>query len=514
MQPHARPYKFETFPRMKVIAVFGIFFGLLLISLIIGAAGPEVWKEHKHTFEANTLELDNFVDGASPLFFDYGPLTSLNQLTILTLQFDHKNDELRSVGKDFEIKVDLYGSDSDQDGSHDVSQYSRVGNAGAWHDRHMDCEEGNSACSDVILEHETYIGNKYFLASFYVKDLMSIDSDLGSAEVKVRYINKEFTSFELAFRLSFIILTGMFLVYYASKLHKYKAFVTTEQKWILALVIGCILMNNPFFALSFLVDGWFFPFLDTLFITLFLTMILLFWLIMSHMILVPKPDDRKWYKFYLPKFVLLGLLWVLFITVILWTRLHSMDDSGTTAEDMDGFYTIFFLLALLCLVYLFYLFYIVFRIIGQRKVIARVGPRVAVLWGLSMAVVAVIIASIVLRFYGPTSNSAAVFLVMFSLFNLYACILGYFFLPTKKPLHPDAGVELQPPVADRSLHDDETAMGDDAEMGGLLHHSKDNSVEDLGGDAKGDYDDADADDTGHAVRFEDVPIGMDDHKEE
>uniref|UniRef100_A0A7N5K2Q4 Transmembrane protein 181 n=3 Tax=Caniformia TaxID=379584 RepID=A0A7N5K2Q4_AILME len=89
-----------------------------------------------------------------------------------------------------------------------------------------------------------------------------------------------------------------------------------EQKWMSILLPLLLLYNDPFFPLSFLVNSWFPGMLDDLFQSVFLCALLLFWLCVYHGVRVQ--GERKCLTFYLPKFFIVGLLWLASVTLGIW----------------------------------------------------------------------------------------------------------------------------------------------------------------------------------------------------
>lgn len=114
-----------------------------------------------------------------------------------------------------------------------------------------------------------------------------------------------------------------------------------KYRWCVTVLV----FSDPFFPLSFLVNSWFPGTLDAFFQALFLSSLLLFWLCVYHGIRVqvasrlraftffkkkfqyflscttyfPVPQgERKCLTFYLPKLIIVGLLWLSAVTLGIW----------------------------------------------------------------------------------------------------------------------------------------------------------------------------------------------------
>ncbi len=77
------------------------------------------------------------------------------------------------------------------------------------------------------------------------------------------------------------------------------------------------------FALNVLIDSWVPHVLDAVFQSTFLALIMVFWLSIYHGVRV---NDRNFLTFYVPKFIIVFLIWLLSIVLLLWQQYHSLDD--------------------------------------------------------------------------------------------------------------------------------------------------------------------------------------------
>jgi hypothetical protein len=109
------------------------------------------------------------------------------------------------------------------------------------------------------------------------------------------------------------------------------------QKWIMILLIELIFFNEPLQALKSLLPFNLYPLLNSAVQATFISMILFFWLVITHSISetdIVSIDERR---FYLPKIVLVGSIWLsLLLTLGYISVLEASDASFSWSEDIDS----------------------------------------------------------------------------------------------------------------------------------------------------------------------------------
>ena len=205
-----------------------------------------------------------------------------------------------------------------------------------------------------------------------------------------------------------------------------------EQKWTLLLLVSLFGLDDPFFVLS--VKFAFFDAVDQLMAAWFLSVLLLFWLVMlDSMMRVQETSSRSFKLFYLPKLALVGAFWAAVSSLYL------------TAELLDDFthpavVACFILMLVFASVYLFWIVFLVIKLIPMLQQ-AQLRVR---FFSLFTAVVMVLtIAGIVFGFLGPLRESATQFLAFFGLFNFYTFVLIICYLPGPESPPPVAGDRIQ-----------------------------------------------------------------------
>jgi len=239
-----------------------------------------------------------------------------------------------------------------------------------------------------------------------------------------------YTLFELWFRFAFLLLSFVAVIIFSHRLRGFQwADWGFEQKWGAVLLFGLMAYDNPFYPLEILVRGWFPIFLNRLLYASFIVLLLFFWLVLFDGIR-KESNQRPFKTFYLPKLILLGLLWIAGIVVFTWSQLRQLQDPVyDTSSELPGY--IFFQVAMLILlvIYVFWLVYVVCRSCGDIKTLPYLGVRIKFFGVFTLLVILVVIGGLIFGL-GVGVNSAAQFLSFLSLFNLYVYTLAFVYLPS------------------------------------------------------------------------------------
>ncbi len=87
--------------------------------------------------------------------------------------------------------------------------------------------------------------------------------------------------FQISVKTVFFFFSLFVLICYTCSMHNVKARLRTyEQRWTKILLWGLIMYNNPLFFLEYVAPKNAFGWIDTIFQTSFLALLLLFWLVM------------------------------------------------------------------------------------------------------------------------------------------------------------------------------------------------------------------------------------------
>eukprot|EP01129_Flabellula_baltica_P008653 TRINITY_DN3463_c0_g1_i1.p1 TRINITY_DN3463_c0_g1~~TRINITY_DN3463_c0_g1_i1.p1 ORF type:complete len:458 (-),score=79.90 TRINITY_DN3463_c0_g1_i1:26-1399(-) len=404
----------HTMPTRGFIITFVIFITAFIVTLIVGSFGPNILSD----VNSDNVTGLNF-DGTSWTGKVSG-LSQLNQQLILSASIVNTNTELAFQDAVVFVNVSVYGLDKDMMNGVLITH--------GIHKHFVDCEKG-AVCDSLVLFYEPFI-------SFYAYDFevsLNQDSDssfldaAGYTSFTFTYINDNFTLFELWFRFVFLLITFAIIITFSLKLRGYHwDFWVLEQKWTAVILFGLLAFNNPLFPLQVLVQGWIPPFLDIFFMVSMLFLMLLFILVVTDGVRLS--GSERGLMFYLPKFVLIGILWIFTIGVFSYREYNSLTDPASTIEG-DLLLTIFtYGLPLSIVAYIIWLGASAMCACDKLED-AHLKRRLLFFLGFSILVIIIIALGILFNAF-LYQNNASEFLALHSLVNLYVYTLVVVYLPS------------------------------------------------------------------------------------
>jgi Wntless-like, transmembrane domain/TMEM181, GOLD domain len=444
----------QRLPKKWFALLFVAFFVLFLVALIAGAAGPYMYDRRElstwdcpegwTTYEPAACSGVDLTQPGTTFTGVIRNLDRLNQELILrmtpTQAADHDGSTISTI-----LSLSIAGRDSEENDWKMIKDDD-------FHDREITCKTDAENCDNLTVGHLLFINYAQYQFNVSLQDVPA-NSGIQDIIFTFYYVNHSYTLYELWWRFVFLILNFVALLVFAHRLRRFQwREWTIEQQWTVVLLFGLMGFNNPFFPLELLTEGWFPIFLNRALIATFVSLVLLYWLVVSDG--VRREDaERDTKRFYLPKVILLGIFWVTGIATFTWAELHRLDDPQYHGglNTIPGFILLRVLNLICIIVYVFWLVYCACRACGDSKVMPYLGTRIKVFFGLSLFVLIVIVGGIIFGWQlGSSSTTAAEFLAFQALLNLYVYVLAVCYTPTK-----DAAV--QGPSA-RGGADDRTGM--------------------------------------------------------
>ncbi|XP_054252369.1 transmembrane protein 181 isoform X4 [Indicator indicator] len=430
MEPLA-PMRLYTLSKRHFVLVFVVFFVCFGLTVFIGIAGPNVIETSvARPNSNNSLKLKPF-NLSSP------PLSTYNQQLWLTCILELEQDDVTvSLKKNVTMKVKVLGVVKDGSTPYVNNQvHNRT--------RLLSCAQ---KCSEIIVVHLGYLNYTQY---------------------------NVFVSFE-DLKLTYYIKNVTFTCLFAHSLRKFSMRDWgIEQKWMSILLPLLLLYNDPFFPLSFLVNSWFPGMLDDLFQSLFLCALLLFWLCVYHGIRVQ--GERKCLTFYLPKFFIVGLLWLASVTLGIWQTVNEVHDPTYQYRVDTGNFQgmkIFFLVV--ATTYILYLLFLIVRACSELRNMPYVDLRLKFLTALTFVVLVISIVILYLRFGAQVLQdnfvaelsthyqNSAEFLSFYGLLNFYLYTLAFVYSPSKNALY-ESQLKDNPAFSMLNDSDDDVIYGSDYE---------------------------------------------------
>ncbi|XP_029351951.1 transmembrane protein 181 isoform X2 [Echeneis naucrates] len=460
MEPLA-PMRLYTLSKRHFVLVFVVFLVCFGLTVFIGIAGPQIITEQEHS--GDQLPAKNASMKTGPFNLVSPPLTTYNQQLWLTCVMQVENSNVGDFQQPFEINVDFKGVMQDASVAHinKVHQKSRT----------LHCR---TKCDEIIVLHLGYLNYTQYQATVKFNGLENI-----TYEIKVKFVwktyNSTFSQVEIWFRFIFVVLTFIVTCIFAHSLRKFSMRDWgIEQKWMSILLPLLLLYNDPFFPLSFLVNSWFPGTLDAFFQALFLCALLLFWLCVYHGIRVQ--GERKCLTFYLPKMIIVGLLWLSAVTLGIWQTVNELQDPtylyNVDIVNFQGMKVFFLIVVAL---YVLYLIFLIVRACSELKNMPYSDLRLKFLTALTLVVLVISMVILYLRFGAKALQdnfavelsthyqNSAEFLSFYGLLNFYLYTLAFVYSPSKNALY-DSQLKDNPAFSMLNDSDDEVIYGDYEDM--------------------------------------------------
>ncbi|KAM3602765.1 uncharacterized protein V6R79_010117 [Siganus canaliculatus] len=430
------PMRLYTLSKRHFVLVFLLFLICFAITVFIGIAGPKIITEQEHNGEQFLAK--NATVKTGPFNLLSPPLTTYNQQLWLTCVMQAEHSNMGDFRQPLEIDVELKGVMQDVS----LTQINTVRNKS----RMLHC---GAKCDEIIVLHLGYLNYTQYQVSVRFQGLENITFDM-KVKFAWKTYNAIFSQVEIWFRFVFVVLTFIVTCMFAHSLRKFSMRDWgIEQKWMSILLPLLLLYNDPFFPLSFLVNSWFPGTLDAFFQALFLCSLLLFWLCVYHGIRVQ--GERKCLTFYLPKMIIVGLLWLSAVTLGIWQTVNELQDPTYQYKvDIVNFQgmKVFFLIVVA--IYVLYLIFLVVRACSELKNMPY-----------SERFVVVIVLNLLLTF-SLTPEIPAEFLSFYGLLNFYLYTLAFVYSPSKNALY-DSQLKDNPAFSMLNDSDDEVIYGSDYE---------------------------------------------------
>ncbi|KAM6367332.1 LOW QUALITY PROTEIN: transmembrane protein 181 [Alca torda] len=447
-----QPMRLYTLSKRHFVLVFVVFF-LFGLTVFIGIAGPTVIETSVARTDLNNTKLKPFNLSSPPLYY--------NQQLWLTCVVELDQQDVSQKNVTMTVKVLEWW----KDGS---TPY--VNNQVHNRTRLLSCAQKCTVrihCAHLGLP--TYTQYNIFVS---FEDLNKLTYTIQNITFTWKTYNPTFSQVEIWFRFVFVVLTFMVTCLFAHSLRKFSMRDWgIEQKWM-SILLPLLLLYNDLFPLSFLVNSWFPGMLDDLFQSLFLCALLLFWLCVYHGIRVQ--GERKCLTFYLPKFFIVGLLWLASVTLGIWQTVNEVHDPTYQYRVDTGNFQgmkIFFLVV--ATTYILYLLFLIVRACSELRNMPYVDLRLKFLTALTFVVLVISIVILYLRFGAQVLQDNFVaelsthyqnypFLSFYGLLNFYLYTLAFVYSPSKNALY-ESQLKDNPAFSMLNDSDDDVIYGSDYE---------------------------------------------------
>lgn len=455
--------------KREFVMVFLAFFACFGLGVFIGLAGPPITSTSEQ--KASVLIKKQIgSDLANGPFIMMTPTMSTysQQLWVIAkVATDNKDDE--SFDKTFHVSVTIDGITADRKPVtvlHSDRAHNRT--------RHLICER--QSCEEFMVVHLGFLDYKHYILTVRFHGLESFHQRYNIVEVTFFFknYNPAFTQVEIWFRFIFLLSTFAVTCWFAHSLRKFAVHDwSIEQKWMSVLLPLLLLYNDPIFPMMFLINSWLPGMLDALFQTSFLCALLLFWLCVYHGL---RQNERHILTFYLPKLLIVGMLWISAITMATWQKYNELQDPTYSykldTRNFDSFKVFFFVA---CGVYMAYLLLLILRAYSELRAMPYFDMRLKFLTLLMLIVLAISLSVTMLRFgvgvlednfvaeLSTNYKSSAQFMSFYSLLNFYLYTMAYVYSPAKGTVFESPITKDNPAFSMINDSDEDVIYGSDEE---------------------------------------------------
>uniref|UniRef100_A0A5F9CVJ6 Transmembrane protein 181 n=1 Tax=Oryctolagus cuniculus TaxID=9986 RepID=A0A5F9CVJ6_RABIT len=424
------PMRLYTLSKRHFVLVFVVFFACFGLTVFVGIRGESRLRPLRHPA--------GHAPSLKPIQLRSNPLSTYNQQLWLTCVVELNQSKETSIQTSFPLTVKVDGVA--QDGTM-LYIHNKVHNR----TRTLTCA---GKCAEMIVAHLGYLNYTQYTVT------------VGFEHLKLPVKEMHFTVNSAVPRRSRAWLGLQCL--FAHSLRKFSMRDWgIEQKWMSVLLPLLLLYNDPFFPLSFLVNSWLPGMLDDLFQSVFLCALLLFWLCVYHGIRVQ--GERKCLTFYLPKFFIVGLLWLAAVTLGVWQTVNELHDPmyqyRVDTGNFQGMKTFFLVGAA---VYVAALLFLVVRACSELRHMPYVDLRLKFLTALTFVVLVISIVILYLRFGAQVLQDNFVFLSFYGLLNFYLYTLAFVYSPSRNALY-ESQLKDNPAFSMLNDSDDDVIYGSDYE---------------------------------------------------
>ncbi|XP_012283820.1 transmembrane protein 181 [Orussus abietinus] len=422
--------------KREFLMAFMAFFAFLGVAVFIGLAGPPITSTTEQRAHLNGSEM-----ATGPFIMKTPALSIYSQQLWVIAKLSTSNNDDERYDKSFQVSVSIDGIDPDRKLIAVLAP-----EVGHNRTRHLKCER--QSCEEFMVVHLGYLEYTNYIITVHFHGLESFHQRyyIRNLTFYFKNYNPAFTQIEIWFRLIFLLATFMVTCWFGLSLRKYPVHDwSIEQKWISILLPLLILYNNPLFPMTFLVNSWVPGMLDAILQTTFLCAILMFWLCVYHGL---RQNERRLVTFYLPKLLVVGMLWGAALTLATWLRCTELEDPTYNyvldTSNYYGFKVFFFTVGG---IYIAYLLLLILRAYSELRSMPYFDLRLRFLTLLA-AIVAGVCSLVTARKFGAGVledsfasrlstyyRTSAQFMALYGILNFYLFTMAYVYAPAVEQVY-------------------------------------------------------------------------------
>eukprot|EP00095_Tigriopus_kingsejongensis_P007871 snap_masked-scaffold127_size327531-processed-gene-1.2 protein:Tk07871 transcript:snap_masked-scaffold127_size327531-processed-gene-1.2-mRNA-1 annotation:"hypothetical protein DAPPUDRAFT_312162" len=462
---HERPersiqMRLYTMHKGQHLLIFIMFLCLFLIALLMGMAGPRIITEHTET--ATKLKTHNNLTNLpqGPFIIVTPQLSPYRQQLWISAALITKEKGQEAFAKKCNVFIQV-------EGMRGKDNKVLVGGRGHNRSRTIKCDD--KQCESFIVMHLGVLEFSHYLVNISLTGLESIHRHFSIQDILFTIVtfNPEFTELEIWFRFFFVLATIVITILFLISMKNFPLEDwSIEQKWIGLLLPLLLGFDDPLFPWTLTTSSLIPTTLDVILQATFIFGLLLFWLCIFHGL---RQTERGLYRFYLPKFFLVGCMWFASVTLAVLEETNQLRDPSFSYQLNTAHYRNFqmYFTGMLAL-YLVYLIYLALRAFGELRSMNFLDARLK-FHACSMIVVLCLTLSIVISRYGrgvlednfvariyTSYDSGGQFLAFYTVINCYLYVLAYVYTPTSAQTRENHLLKDNPAFSMINESDDET----------------------------------------------------------
>ncbi|EGG14622.1 hypothetical protein DFA_10880 [Cavenderia fasciculata] len=403
--------------------------GVLVISVIVGGTGPAVY-EHQ-SFSAYDCPNGSHV-------WDQGSCNGVQMGVGISVPWETTISGITSLTRFWSTQMTPYANNLDTKKSIDVTALILIsveGNTGLQtlinqtFTYSVDCPAGNGSCSMInIVDFQTLDYQAYDLKVYYIGEY----DQIGDVVFDIWRTKDSFTNFEISLHIAWVIISSIGIVLYLVYMrHTRMMDWSMEQKFLFALLISVLLSNGPFYVLQFAIRGWFMPFLNSFFQTLFLSVFCLYSLtILDKM---RQGEVLNYYSVYhLAKNAMVAIFTIGGIVLFAWINIrdHKNPVVGPTTS-VNGLQALYYFEAILLFVIVIWIVVLIILTIPTLSGKHHLIPRFTVIAAPISLYVLSVISGIFAGTFGPLNPTSLSYSFFIAMDNVFVAMCAYSYWPTK-----------------------------------------------------------------------------------
>ncbi|CAM9694708.1 unnamed protein product [Laminaria digitata] len=312
-------------------------------------------------------------------------------------------------------------------------------------DHVIQCGSNDQWCGWTTLLTEEFVeyGTYYMQVDMVEPVVFSTVLDF-TLDFQIVYITKEFTLYQMVWHYAWVAITLVFMFvpkigffYEMTQLHQ--NFWSRQQARVGVLLLANLFFNNVFFvAQIFSPFPRFFFSLYVVFMATFLAVMLFFWLELfgdlaagnmqgTDTALQWERNRKKTVLEYLPKLVLVGLIWVVTILVYIYVRVQQTGDpSYSTYDDLSSYTAVKVIGLLLATVYFLWLGLMIFESFAH---IQSMNAEYIFIMVITLITIIGAMSALYTGAFAPDQHGSKVFAYFYGMFNIYVLLLAFCYTP-------------------------------------------------------------------------------------